>query len=1084
MNRLTFASAVFAACVLFAPSTGWAQLCTCDAQCDDGNTCTEDECCEGSCQNNSLPAGSSCDDGVPCTENDVCGPTGGGCSGTLLDCSHLDNDCNVGGCNLITGACEATPTNEGGPCDDGLFCTVGDYCAAGTCAANPRTCDDGDPCTDDFCLHDVECMNDPIEGCCESDAECDDGVFCNGQEWCNLTLLECQPGTPPDGQPCDDGLFCTMGDSCAKGACAGTARDCGDGDPCTADECDEEDGVCVNTSIEGCCSSDAECDDGVFCNGPEFCGTGMVCQPGIPPDGQPCDEGLFCTVGETCASGVCSGGSPRSCDDGDPCTTDSCDEEEGDCDYEPIEPCCITNEECDDGNPCTGDICNPLNQCENPPLPIGTPCGDQGTTGCSNPDTCDAAGMCQANHTNEGGPCDDDDACTDSDICRAGICRGAPNGLCETCVQGADPGDPTSEISFQAKLVGVAGGRIGDPTVDLEFQFYDAAGLPVGSSIPVNDVPCIDWGDGHCGVSTDIPVTETLFGNAVLLGVSVNGTPELTPRIMVGTVPQAFRVGCATGEEISDSLKLGGADARGELRIVGPDPNPGTSRGDPVWDYATIQTKSTSLEDNCGQALLIDDVGTTVDLSGCDTLEAFGMDFAVGGGLRLYNATNYQNTIELQAGSGIVPSTLSLRDQTGNKTVSISGNGVMGLRNAAGEFQSFFGRGYLTLYQENYPDIGVALDGDNAGAGGQIRVRNASNKNAVVVSADHNDAGRIVVKNADGKGRVYIEGHHKSNDGSYILLKNDSGTSTLSLRGHYGGGGRLLVTNSSGNNAVDVRTDNNNAGQIILKNEFGEGRIYIEGRQPSHESSYILMKNIAGTSTLSLRGDWGGGGRINVTNRNGKSAVDVRANHHDAGQIIVKNDEGDARVVIEAQHTDGGSPYISLTNAMGTGTIFLYGDYGSNNKGRIRTDILRIQGGSDLSEQFDISGPTGDVKPGMVVSIDPKRPGKLVLSREAYERRVAGIISGAGGVEPGMLMGQAGSVADGEHPVALSGRVYVWADASSGPIEPGDLLTSSDTPGHAMKVTDYGRAQGAIIGKAMTSLSEGKGLVLVLVSLQ
>ena len=68
--------------------------------------------------------------------------------------------------------------------------------------------------------------------------------------------------------------------------------------------------------------------------------------------------------------------------------------------------------------------------------------------------------------------------------------------------------------------------------------------------------------------------------------------------------------------------------------------------------------------------------------------------------------------------------------------------------------------------------------------------------------------------------------------------------------------------------------------------------------------------------------------------------------------------------------------------------------------------------------------------------------------------------------------------------MALSGRVYVLADATSGGIEPGDLLTTSDTPGHAMKVTDHAKAQGAILGKAMSGLSTGKGLVLVLVTLQ
>ena len=72
----------------------------------------------------------------------------------------------------------------------------------------------------------------------------------------------------------------------------------------------------------------------------------------------------------------------------------------------------------------------------------------------------------------------------------------------------------------------------------------------------------------------------------------------------------------------------------------------------------------------------------------------------------------------------------------------------------------------------------------------------------------------------------------------------------------------------------------------------------------------------------------------------------------------------------------------------------------------------------------------------------------------------------------------------GEMPVALAGRVYVLADASEGAIEPGDLLTTSALPGHAMKATDLTAAQGAILGKAMTSLEEGTGLVLVLVTLQ
>ena len=87
-------------------------------------------------------------------------------------------------------------------------------------------------------------------------------------------------------------------------------------------------------------------------------------------------------------------------------------------------------------------------------------------------------------------------------------------------------------------------------------------------------------------------------------------------------------------------------------------------------------------------------------------------------------------------------------------------------------------------------------------------------------------------------------------------------------------------------------------------------------------------------------------------------------------------------------------------------------------------------------------------------------------------------------MNPGMVMGQTGSIAHGNHPVALTGRVYVYADATTAPVGIGDLLTTSATPGHAAKVVDHNLAQGAIIGKAMTPLAEGRGLVLVLVSLQ
>jgi hypothetical protein len=151
--------------------------------------------------------------------------------------------------------------------------------------------------------------------------------------------------------------------------------------------------------------------------------------------------------------------------------------------------------------------------------------------------------------------------------------------------------------------------------------------------------------------------------------------------------------------------------------------------------------------------------------------------------------------------------------------------------------------------------------------------------------------------------------------------------------------------------------------------------------------------------------------------------------------------------------------------------------------GTVRATVLKLTGGSDIAEPFDVTSSL-KVMTGMVLAIDPESPGNLRIADRAYDRCVAGIVSGAGEVEPALVMSQTGTIADGRYPVALTGRVYCWADASNGPIEPGDLLTTSDTPGHAMKAADPARTPGAVIGKAMTPLAHGRGLVLVLVSLQ
>src|SRR5262249_15660477 len=154
--------------------------------------------------------------------------------------------------------------------------------------------------------------------------------------------------------------------------------------------------------------------------------------------------------------------------------------------------------------------------------------------------------------------------------------------------------------------------------------------------------------------------------------------------------------------------------------------------------------------------------------------------------------------------------------------------------------------------------------------------------------------------------------------------------------------------------------------------------------------------------------------------------------------------------------------YGFSTNANGFGGFFqnTAGGIALGTDGTAQVGVLQITGGSDLAEPFEVSGAEA-ITPGMVVASDPAQPGRLRLADRAYDRTVAGIVSGANGINPGLTMKQSGTIADGLLPVALTGRVYCWANASYGAIEPGDLLTTSDTPGHAMKITNRAKAQGA-----------------------
>lgn len=205
----------------------------------------------------------------------------------------------------------------------------------------------------------------------------------------------------------------------------------------------------------------------------------------------------------------------------------------------------------------------------------------------------------------------------------------------------------------------------------------------------------------------------------------------------------------------------------------------------------------------------------------------------------------------------------------------------------------------------------------------------------------------------------------------------------------------------------------------------------------------------------------GGGGTALQTSANGTSSgVEFNQTGTGIGLRITNSNANNANPALLITQTNRTVPALNVD-------------------GTARVDILEIAG-ADVAEKFPVSE---SVEPGLVVMIDAANAGKLCVSRGAYNTHVAGVVSGANGLSAGTVLGHMPGFEDAP-PIAMSGRVWVYCDATERAVEVGDLLTTADRPGHAMSAADARRSHGAIIGKAMTALPAGEtGLVLVLVNL-
>lgn len=240
---------------------------------------------------------------------------------------------------------------------------------------------------------------------------------------------------------------------------------------------------------------------------------------------------------------------------------------------------------------------------------------------------------------------------------------------------------------------------------------------------------------------------------------------------------------------------------------------------------------------------------------------------------------------------------------------------------------------------------------------------------------------------------------------------------------------RLTVVDANGREVLDFQADfavldlgaRGNEGDLRLRADNGEFTFHFDGGR-----SLFYVRDGNGRDVLHFHGP------------NSQLRIGAQGNE---GDLYILDNGGEAAI-----HLDGGSGDIVLQNA-------------------------------DCAEEFDCAAGSR-LDPGAVVVLDDD--GGVRRATHPYDRRVAGVVSGAGAYRPAIVLDRR----RGDRtrvPVAMMGKVFCCVDAGYTPVRVGDLLTTSATPGHAMTATDLTRVTGAVVGKALRPLQTGTGLVPILV---
>jgi hypothetical protein len=353
--------------------------------------------------------------------------------------------------------------------------------------------------------------------------------------------------------------------------------------------------------------------------------------------------------------------------------------------------------------------------------------------------------------------------------------------------------------------------------------------------------------------------------------------------------------------------------------------------------------------------------------------------------------------------------------------------------------------------------------------------------------------GRLIVKDSTDKDDLIPD---FLNSASIVVKDSKAGIIIDSPRGP---AIRLLTRSSLGNPPaarIFLGADDL-PGILTLIDNRGKAKFVLDGSGTSlmrviNESEKDVLRFDAKSSALDV-GGVGSGGDIRLRNQNDKVTIQLEG---ESGDLKILDDAG-AMVI----HLDRKARLLKLKGDLeifdDSGAHVIHFDRGTRDlKFKGDLEILDDSGGvvihldrkardiklkgADCAEVFAAHDASA-LEPGSLCVIGPS--GALEPCGKAYDTRVAGVVAGAGDLHPGIVLGQ-GTVAEQSVALSITGRVWCKVDAGFGPIVPGDLVTTSTTPGHGMRADDRSRLTGAIAGKSLAALPTGCDFIPILVGLQ